>query len=146
MIRRFFPPYCWEKNLLRRLCETKSCHGHIYIHVPMLNPLLKSHDSKVLLRPIRRYQKGKHNKKSTNSSYFCAYSFSSAFTLVLLTRIIIVNNDNPRLQDFIKVFISQRSLSNGFIYVVGVHFIDKMEEKLILDPSACVSNLQWSFN
>ena len=41
---------------------------------------------------------------------------------------------------FIKAFISQRSMSNGFIYVVDAHFIDKIEEKKILDPSACVSN------
>ena len=40
---------------------------------------------------------------------------------------------------FIKAFISQRSLSNGFIYVVDAHFIDKIEEKTILDP--CVREL-----
>ena len=34
-------------------------------------------------------------------------------------------------------FISQRSMSNGFIYVVDAHFIDKIEDKKILDPSAC---------
>jgi hypothetical protein len=28
-------------------------------------------------------------------------------------------------------------MSNGFIYVVDVHFIDKIEEEKILDPSAC---------
>ena len=28
-------------------------------------------------------------------------------------------------------------MSNGFIYVVDAHFIDKIEEKKILDPSAC---------
>jgi hypothetical protein len=28
-------------------------------------------------------------------------------------------------------------MSNGFIYVVDTHFIDKIEEKQILDPSAC---------
>jgi hypothetical protein len=28
-------------------------------------------------------------------------------------------------------------MSNGFIYVVDIHFIDKIEEKKILDPSAC---------
>ena len=39
---------------------------------------------------------------------------------------------------FIKVFISQRSMSNGFIYVVDAHFVDKIEKKKkILDPSAC---------
>jgi hypothetical protein len=31
---------------------------------------------------------------------------------------------------FIKAFISQRSISNGFIYVVDAHFIDKIEEKI----------------
>jgi hypothetical protein len=30
---------------------------------------------------------------------------------------------------FIKAFISQRSMSNGFIYVVDAHFIDKIERK-----------------
>jgi hypothetical protein len=34
-------------------------------------------------------------------------------------------------------FISQRSMSNGFIYIVDAHFIDKIEEEKILDPSAC---------
>jgi hypothetical protein len=29
-------------------------------------------------------------------------------------------------------------MSNGFIYVVDAHFIDKIEKKKILDPSACV--------
>jgi hypothetical protein len=34
--------------------------------------------------------------------------------------------------------ISQRSISNGFIYVVDAHFIDKIERKQNnLDPSAC---------
>jgi hypothetical protein len=28
-------------------------------------------------------------------------------------------------------------MSNGFIYVVDAHFIDKIEEEKILDPSAC---------
>jgi hypothetical protein len=28
-------------------------------------------------------------------------------------------------------------MSNGFIYVVDAHFIDKIEKKKILDPSAC---------
>jgi len=28
-------------------------------------------------------------------------------------------------------------MSNGFIYVVDAHFIDKIEEENILDPSAC---------
>jgi hypothetical protein len=28
-------------------------------------------------------------------------------------------------------------MSNGFIYIVDAHFIDKIEEKKILDPSAC---------
>jgi hypothetical protein len=28
-------------------------------------------------------------------------------------------------------------MSNGFIYVVDAHFIDKIEGKTILDPSAC---------
>jgi hypothetical protein len=28
-------------------------------------------------------------------------------------------------------------MSNGFIYVVDSHFIDKIEKKKILDPSAC---------
>jgi hypothetical protein len=37
---------------------------------------------------------------------------------------------------FIKAFISQRSISNGFIYVVDAHFIDKIKKKT-LDPSAC---------
>jgi hypothetical protein len=30
-------------------------------------------------------------------------------------------------------------MSYGFIYVVGAHFIDKLEGKKILDPSACGS-------
>jgi hypothetical protein len=30
-----------------------------------------------------------------------------------------------------------RGMSNGFIYVVDAHFIDKIETKKILDPSAC---------
>jgi hypothetical protein len=30
--------------------------------------------------------------------------------------------------------------SNGFIYVVDAHFIDKIEEEEILDPSACGKN------
>jgi hypothetical protein len=30
-------------------------------------------------------------------------------------------------------------MSNGFIYVVDAHFIDKIEKKNILDPSACGS-------
>jgi len=34
-------------------------------------------------------------------------------------------------------FISQRNMSNGFIYVVDAHFIDIIEKKNILDPSAC---------
>ena len=35
-------------------------------------------------------------------------------------------------------------MSNGFIYVVDAHFIDKIEKKKkkkILDPSACDQNL-----
>jgi hypothetical protein len=28
-------------------------------------------------------------------------------------------------------------MSNGFIYIVDAHFIDKIEEEKILDPSAC---------
>jgi hypothetical protein len=28
-------------------------------------------------------------------------------------------------------------MSNGFIYVVDAHFIDKIEEEQILNPSAC---------
>jgi hypothetical protein len=28
-------------------------------------------------------------------------------------------------------------MSNGFIYVVDAHFIDKIEEEKILNPSAC---------
>jgi hypothetical protein len=28
-------------------------------------------------------------------------------------------------------------MSNGFIYVVDAHFIDKIEEKKIVDPSGC---------
>jgi hypothetical protein len=28
-------------------------------------------------------------------------------------------------------------MSNGLIYVVDAHFIDKIEEKKILDPRAC---------
>jgi hypothetical protein len=28
-------------------------------------------------------------------------------------------------------------MSNGFIHVVDAHFIDKIEEEKILDPSAC---------
>ena len=28
-------------------------------------------------------------------------------------------------------------MSNGFTYVVDAHLIDKIEEKKILDPSAC---------
>jgi hypothetical protein len=28
-------------------------------------------------------------------------------------------------------------MSNGFIYVVDAHFIEQIEEKNILDPSAC---------
>jgi hypothetical protein len=28
-------------------------------------------------------------------------------------------------------------MSSGFIYVVDAHFIDKIEEEKILDPSAC---------
>jgi hypothetical protein len=33
-------------------------------------------------------------------------------------------------------------MSNGFIYVVDAHFIDKIEKKKnILDPSACVKNI-----
>jgi hypothetical protein len=31
-------------------------------------------------------------------------------------------------------------MSNGFIYVVDAHFIDKIEKKKILDPSACGKN------
>jgi hypothetical protein len=34
----------------------------------------------------------------------------------------------------IKAFISQRSMSNGFIYVVDAHFIDKIEEKKYTGP------------
>jgi hypothetical protein len=41
---------------------------------------------------------------------------------------------------FIKAFISQRSMSNGFIYVVDAHFNDKIERKKILDRSACGQN------
>jgi hypothetical protein len=34
-------------------------------------------------------------------------------------------------------------MSNGFIYVVDAHFIDKIEGKTnILDPSACDTELQ----
>jgi hypothetical protein len=29
-------------------------------------------------------------------------------------------------------------MSNGFIYVVDAHFIDKIEEKKILDPSQMI--------
>ena len=36
------------------------------------------------------------------------------------------------------VVISQRSMSNGFIYVVDAHFIDKIERKKIQDPSKCL--------
>jgi hypothetical protein len=40
---------------------------------------------------------------------------------------------NKRLYElcpiFLKAFISQRSMSNGFIYVVDAHFNDKIEEK-----------------
>jgi hypothetical protein len=32
-------------------------------------------------------------------------------------------------------------MSNGFIYVVDAHFIDKIGEKKILDPSACALNV-----
>jgi hypothetical protein len=32
-------------------------------------------------------------------------------------------------------------MSNGFIYVVDTHFIDKIERKKILDPSACGQRL-----
>jgi hypothetical protein len=32
-------------------------------------------------------------------------------------------------------------MSNGFIYVVAAHFIDKIEEKKFLDPCACVCML-----
>jgi hypothetical protein len=28
-------------------------------------------------------------------------------------------------------------MSNGFIYIVDAHLIDKIEEEKILDPSAC---------
>jgi hypothetical protein len=31
---------------------------------------------------------------------------------------------------FIKAFISQRSMSNGFIYVADAHFIDTIEKKI----------------
>jgi hypothetical protein len=41
---------------------------------------------------------------------------------------------------FIKAYISQRSMSNGFIYVVDAHFIAKIERKKILDRSACGQN------
>ena len=41
----------------------------------------------------------------------------------------------------IKAFISQRSMSNGFIQVVDTHFIDNIERKKILDPSACGQRL-----
>jgi c-di-AMP phosphodiesterase-like protein len=39
-----------------------------------------------------------------------------------------------------KAFISQRSMSNGFIYVVDAHFIDKIEEKKYPGPKClCMS-------
>jgi hypothetical protein len=31
-------------------------------------------------------------------------------------------------------------MSSRFIYVVDAHFIDKIEKKYILDPSACAIN------
>jgi hypothetical protein len=33
-----------------------------------------------------------------------------------------------------SMFISQRSMSNGFIYVVDAHFIDKIEENKYPGP------------
>ena len=44
---------------------------------------------------------------------------------------------------FIKAIISQRSMSNGFIYVVDAHFIDKIEKKISWTqvPVACISNM-----
>jgi hypothetical protein len=30
-------------------------------------------------------------------------------------------------------------MSNGFIYIVDAHFIDKIEKKNIQDPSACAA-------
>jgi hypothetical protein len=36
-------------------------------------------------------------------------------------------------------------MSNGFIYVVDAHFIDKIEEEKNLDPSACGQHLYKSF-
>ena len=33
-----------------------------------------------------------------------------------------------------KAFISQRNMSNGFIYVVDAHFIDKIEENKYPGP------------
>jgi hypothetical protein len=40
-----------------------------------------------------------------------------------------------------KAFISQRSMSNGFIYVVDAHFIDKIEENKYPGPKCLWINL-----
>ena len=48
-----------------------------------------------------------------------------------------------KLAQFIKAFISQRCMSNGFIYVVDAHFINKIEKKKnFLNSSACVQDQQ----
>ena len=66
--------------------------------------------------------------------YICCYFQNK---LDILALYIVDIRKMPNGLQFIKAFISQRSMSNGFIYVVDAHFIDKIEEENILDPSAC---------
>ena len=65
----------------------------------------------------------------TNSDYPFAI-----FKLFLQFRYIVLERYQGNGSQFIKAFISQRSMSNGFIYVVDAHFIDKIEENKYPGP------------
>jgi len=64
-------------------------------------------------------------------------NFPNIYSIYLISTLL-DRVDIRKIAQFIKAFISQRNMSNGFIYVVNAHFIDKIEKKTnILDPSVC---------